>query len=129
MQHPEHQADVGQTPHDEGKQAQGTDCANRANLGTQGNSRRAHLPEKKSGPIQASMATMRQTGWQKRPPTPRCPLAHMSHMEIAHEGMAWPSIREEIPDTTAPAFGPRFPAHRWRQAANMTADINYTNTI
>ena len=55
---------------------------------------------------------------------PKMPIdTHVTHGEIAHEGMAWPSIREEITGTTEPAFGPRPPAHRWRQAANLTADI------
>ena len=63
-------------------------------------------------------------GLAKEATDPKMPIdTHVTQGEIAHEGMAWPSMREEIPATTAPAFGPRPPAHRWRQAANLTADI------
>ena len=53
---------------------------------------------------------------------PKMPIdTHVTHGEIAHEGMAWPSTREEIP-----AFGPEPPKYRWRQAANLTTDIKNT---
>ena len=45
---------------------------------------------------------------------------HITVGEEAHAGMMWPSLREEIP---AEGATPGPPAHRWRQASNLTADI------
>jgi hypothetical protein len=54
---------------------------------------------------------------------PKMPIDMLvTHGEIAHEGMAWPSTREEI-EEDRPAFGAHTPIYRWRQAANLTADI------
>ena len=54
---------------------------------------------------------------------PKTPIdIHVTHGETAHEGMAWPSTREEARED-GPAFGAPPPMYRWRQAANLTADI------
>jgi ribonuclease HI len=54
---------------------------------------------------------------------PNMPIdTHTTHGETAHEGMAWPSHKEDI-TPAGPAFGPHTPICRWRQAANLTADI------
>ena len=54
---------------------------------------------------------------------PKTPIdIHVTHGETAHEGMAWPSTREEAREDV-PAFGAHPPMYRWRQAANLTADI------
>ena len=54
---------------------------------------------------------------------PQMPIdTHVTHGEIAHEGMAWPSIKEAT-QGEGPACGAPPPAYQWRQAANLTADI------